>query len=130
MTSPGRTQTPHDLLPRVFNELRKRYLTREGGYTRVTRTEPLNTYDQAEYAILEFVDGPRDSRFMMTAMAVARDRARGVESNALTRLNVDKVTRYAGKKEFEEMVERMGKKWGKAMLQSWEREPAHIVAKQ
>lgn len=104
-------------------------MNREGGYTRVTRTEPLNRYDQAEYAILEFVDGPRDSRFMMTAMAVARDRQRGVETNPLTQMNVDKVTRYAGKEKFEKMVARLQKRWGKALSASWTAEPAHIAAK-
>lgn len=95
----------------------------------MTRTEPLSTYDQAEYAILEFVDGPRDSRFMTTAMTVARDRARGVESNELTKLNVEKVTRYQGKERFEAMVEKMGERWGKALEASWEKAPAHIAAK-
>lgn len=104
-------------------------MNRKGGYTRVTRTEPLNRYDQAEYAILEFVDGPRDSRYMMTAMAVARDRERGVEPNELTRLNIEKVTRYTGKEKFEEMVERLRKRWGKALRASWRDEPAHIAAK-
>ena len=104
-------------------------MNRDGGYTRVTRTEPQNRYDQAEYAILEFVDGPRDSRFMMTAMAVARDRQRGVEPNQLTQLNVDKVTRYTGKEKFEKMVERLQKRWGRALNASWAEEPAHIVAK-
>jgi large subunit ribosomal protein L17 len=106
-------------MPRVFNELRARYQNREGGYTRVTRTDNVNTYDQAEYAILEFVDGPRDSRFMMTAMAVARDRLQGRESCALTMHNVKKVTRYrgdpnvpeSGMQEFEAMVARMMRKY-------------------
>lgn len=124
-----RKQTPHDLLPRVFGELRKRYLSREGGYTRVTRTDGANTYDQAEYAILEFVDGPRDSRYMMTALAVARDQAKGVPSNELTLHNVDKVTRYRGREEFDAMVTRMGKRWGSALAASWEAEPAHVTAK-
>lgn len=105
-------------------------MDREGGYTRVTRTEPQNRFDQAEYAILEFVDGPRDSRFMMTAMAVARDRERGIEPNALTQLNIDKVTRYAGKERFEKMVDKMQKRWGKSLAASWATEPAHVVARQ
>lgn len=95
----------------------------------MTRTEPHNRFDQAEYAVLEFVDGPRDSRFMMTAMAVARDRERGLEPNETTQLNVDKLTRYAGKEKFEQMVERMRKRWGKSLAASWNNEPAHVVAK-
>ena len=104
-------------------------MNREGGYTRVTRTEPLNTYDQAEYAILEFVDGPRDSRYMMTAMAVARDRERGIESNDLTKMNVEKVTRFTGKEKFENTVQRLRKRWGKTLAASWDAEPAHLAAR-
>ncbi len=81
-------------------------MDREGGYTRVVRTEPMNTYDQAESAILEFVDGARDSRFMLTAKAVARDRMLGVEHRDLTRENMEKVTKHRGEAEFEAMVKR------------------------
>ena len=95
----------------------------------MTRTEPLNIYDQAEYAVLEFVDGPRDSRFMMTAMAVARDRARGVESNELTKRNVEKVTRHRGKKAFEQMVAKLKKRWGTSLAANWDADPEHIAAK-
>ncbi|KEZ45239.1 hypothetical protein SAPIO_CDS2711 [Scedosporium apiospermum] len=125
----GMLYTPHALLPRVFGELANRYKDRAGGYTRVTRTEPANIYDQAEYAILEFVDGPRDSRFMMTAMAVARDRARGVESTDITKKNVEKVTRLRGTEEFEKMVNRLKRRWGSALAENWEADPPHIAAK-
>ncbi|KAI1182553.1 ribosomal protein L17 [Nemania serpens] len=104
--------TPHDLLPKVFGELRKRYLERPGGYTRVLRTEPKSTYDQGASAILEFVDGPKDLRYAMTAAAVARDRALGHASNELTRRNRDKVLRYRGpngEKAFDDLVRRIGK---------------------
>lgn len=81
-------------------------MDREGGYTRVVRTEPMNTYDQAESAILEFVDGERDSRFMLTAKTVARDRMLGMEHRDLTRENIEKVTKHRGEAEFEAMVKR------------------------
>jgi len=32
--------TPHDLLPKLFGNLRERYADRPGGYTRVLRIEP------------------------------------------------------------------------------------------
>ncbi|KAL2876052.1 54S ribosomal protein L8, mitochondrial [Colletotrichum sp. CLE4] len=98
--------TPHDLLPKLFGELRTRYSERPGGYTRVLRTEPRSTYDQAPSAILELVDGPRDVRFMMTAKAVANDKDNGHRSTDLTKKNVAKVTRYRqdGKTAFDEMV--------------------------
>ncbi|KAH8170537.1 ribosomal protein l17 domain-containing protein [Sarocladium implicatum] len=98
--------TPDKLLPKLLGELKARYATREGGYTRVVRTEPKNTYDQGESAILELVDGPKDSRFMMTAKTVARDRALGRATTAVTGLNVKKVTQFRGVEEFEKMVER------------------------
>ncbi|GJC85196.1 54S ribosomal protein L8, mitochondrial [Colletotrichum liriopes] len=97
---------PHDLLPKLFGELRERYFERPGGYTRVLRTEPRSTYDQAPSAILELVDGPRDARFMMTAKAVAFDKDSGKRHTELTKKNVSKVTRYRkdGKTAFDDMV--------------------------
>ena len=99
-------QTPHILLPKLFGELRNRYLSREGGYTRVVRTEPKNTYDQGESSILEFVDGPKDSRFMMTAKTVARDRLLGRDATPVTLQNVKKVTQFRGEQDLEDMVQR------------------------
>lgn len=93
-------------MPKVFGELRQRYLEREGGYTRVTRTEPRDKNDQAETSILEFVDGPKDTKFMMTAKTVARDRLLGRVMTPVTEINVKKVTRYHGEQPFEDMVQR------------------------
>ncbi|KKA30929.1 hypothetical protein TD95_004642 [Thielaviopsis punctulata] len=120
--------TPHDLLPKVFGTLKQRYADRAGGYTRVTRTEPHDSYDQAESAVLEFVDGPRDSRFMMTAMAVARDRARNVGSTDITKMNVKKVTRGRSPEEFEKMVQRLLTQYGHSLKQEFK--PEHKVAKE
>ncbi|KAG5979492.1 hypothetical protein E4U55_005098 [Claviceps digitariae] len=102
----GILYTPHILMPKLFGELRERYLNREGGYTRVIRTEPKDTYDQAESSILEFVDGPKDSRFMMTARTLARDRLLGRESTPLTLHNAEKVTKFRDQRDLDEMVER------------------------
>ncbi|KAM0200240.1 hypothetical protein ACHAPA_003423 [Fusarium lateritium] len=102
----GILYSPHTLLPKLLGELRSRYLTREGGYTRVVRTESKNTYDQGESAILEFVDGPKDSRFMMTAKTVARDRMLGKDHTPVTRTNIKKVTQFRGEDPFEEMVKK------------------------
>ncbi|CAJ0539827.1 Ff.00g072470.m01.CDS01 [Fusarium sp. VM40] len=102
----GVLYSPHTLLPKLLGELRTRYLTREGGYTRVVRTESKNTYDQGESAILEFVDGPKDSRFMMTAKTVARDRMLGKDHTPVTRTNIKKVTQFRGEDPFEEMVKK------------------------
>ncbi|KAL7936661.1 putative ribosomal protein YmL8 [Trichoderma chlorosporum] len=102
----GILYTPNLLMPKLFGELRNRYLSREGGYTRVVRTEPKNTYDQGESAILEFVDGKKDSRFMMTAKTLARDRLLGRPSTPVTLQNVKKVTKFRDQKELEDMVQR------------------------
>ncbi|KAH8893164.1 ribosomal protein L17 [Thozetella sp. PMI_491] len=101
--------TPHELLPKLFGELRERYIDRPGGYTRVLRTEPKDTYSQAPSAILELVDGPKDMRFAMTAATVARDRALGKPHTRLTNKNITKTTRYRaqGKEELESLVEKI-----------------------
>lgn len=93
-------------MPKLFGLLKDRYATREGGYTRVVRTEPKNIYDQGESAILELVDGPKDSRFMMTAKTVARDRMLGQQSTPVTLQNVKKVTKFRSEEELEDMVQR------------------------
>ncbi|KAH7011738.1 ribosomal protein L17 [Ilyonectria destructans] len=133
----GILYTPHILLPKLFGELRQRYLPREGGYTRVVRTESKNTYDQGESAILEFVDGPKDSRFMMTAKTVARDRMLGNDHTPVTRLNIKKVTQFRGKEDFEAMVQKFislhaEKEGGKAALEEdtpAEKESARLADK-
>ncbi|KAF3057985.1 54S ribosomal protein L8, mitochondrial [Daldinia childiae] len=101
--------TPHNLLPKLFGELRQRYASRPGGYTRVLRTEPKSRYDQGDSAILELVDGPKDLRFAMTAAAFAREQRLGRPHNALTLLNRQKVTRFrpGGQAAFDEMVKRV-----------------------
>ncbi|KAH6649868.1 ribosomal protein L17 [Chaetomium tenue] len=105
----GILYTPHELLPKLFGELRERYAERPGGYTRVLRTEPKDKYNQAPSAILELVDGPKDMRFAMTAAAVARDRSLGKRHTDLTQKNIAKVTRYRreGREAFEAMVGRV-----------------------
>jgi len=94
----------------LFGPLRERYATREGGYTRVLRIEPLKE-DQAPSAILELVDGPKDIRFAMTARTIARQRERGEEMNEMTKRNMEKVIRYRedGEEELEQMVTKLGK---------------------
>lgn len=98
-------------MPKLFGEIRERYLDRPGGYTRVLRTEPKDKYDQAPSAILELVDGPKDMRFAMTAAAVARDRKLGKPHTELTLKNIAKVTQFRkdGREEFEKMVSKIEK---------------------
>ncbi|KZZ97247.1 50S ribosomal protein L17 [Ascosphaera apis ARSEF 7405] len=85
--------TPEKLLPKVFGPLRERYAQRNGGYTRVLRIPPKKD-DQAPTAILELVDGPKDMRFAMTALTLARRELEGEGINEITNLNIKKVTQY------------------------------------
>ncbi|KAK8215168.1 54S ribosomal protein L8, mitochondrial [Zalaria obscura] len=98
---------PHELVPKLFSTIRKRYRDRPGGYTRVLRIEPIKE-DQAASAILELVDGPKDMRFAMTAKTVARLREEGKDLNEMTQGNITKVTRYMknGENKLESMIKK------------------------
>lgn len=75
------------------------------------RTEPKDKSDQAPSAILELVDGPRDMKFAMTAMTIARCRKEGKALSALTVENIEKVTKFRkdGQKELMALVQRYEK---------------------
>jgi hypothetical protein len=95
------------MVPKLFGPIRERYASRPGGYTRVLRVEPLKE-DQAESAILELVDGPRDMRFAMTAKTLANT-PKEKQFDRMTAENVRKVTRFRenGVETLQAMVERM-----------------------
>jgi large subunit ribosomal protein L17 len=95
------------MVPKLFGPIRERYLTRPGGYTRVLRIEPMKE-DQAESAILELVDGPKDMRFAMTAKTLAR-LPPTKHLNDLTAKNVKRVTQFreGGMSELQGMVQEM-----------------------
>jgi Ribosomal protein L17 len=57
------------LVPKVFQELALRYNDRQGGYTRINKFGRREG-DNAPSAILELVDGPRDTLFEMTARTI------------------------------------------------------------
>lgn len=71
------------------------------------RIEPLKE-DQAPSALLELVDGPKDMRFAMTAMTIAKARSRNQEINDMTAANIMKVTRFRknGEMELEKMAQK------------------------
>ncbi|KAI4616779.1 hypothetical protein J4E83_006359 [Alternaria metachromatica] len=98
---------PNEMVPKLFGPIRERYESRPGGYTRVLRVEPMKE-DQAESAILELVDGPRDMRFAMTAKTLARRPANlGLTPGITT--HVKKVTQFRkdGVDGLRDMVERL-----------------------
>ncbi|KAF2441857.1 ribosomal protein L17 [Karstenula rhodostoma CBS 690.94] len=103
---------PNELVPKLFGPIRDRYLERPGGYTRILRIEPTKE-DQAESAILELVDGPKDMRFAMTAKTLS-NLPETTRMNELTAKNVKKVTQFRqdGVEHLRDMVEKMreGKK--------------------
>jgi large subunit ribosomal protein L17 len=80
------------MVPKLFGPIRRRYADRPGGYTRVLRIEPMKE-DQAESAILELVDGPKDMRFAMTAKILARRPTLSGLSPGVTQ-HVKKVTQF------------------------------------
>jgi large subunit ribosomal protein L17 len=95
------------LVPKLFGPIRERYASRPGGYTRVLRIEPMKE-DQAESAILELVDGPKDMRFAMTAKTLAR-RPPNKGFTPAQAEHVKKVTQFRedGIESLQNMVERM-----------------------
>ena len=96
-------------MSKVFGELRERYASRPGGYTRVLRIEPVKE-DQAPSAILELVDGPKDMRWAITARTIARERERGFMTlTEMTRLNAKKVTQFRGENGADELEEEVAR---------------------
>ena len=95
------------MVPKLFGPIRERYAARPGGYTRVLRIEPMKE-DQAESAILELVDGPKDMRFAMTAKTLAR-LPPNKQFNDMTAKNVKRVTQFRedGMSQLQEMVQQM-----------------------
>lgn len=95
------------MVPKLFGPIRERYLSRPGGYTRILRIEPVKE-DQAESAILELVDSPKDMRFAMTAKTLSR-LPEDKQMNEITAKNVKKVTQFRehGIEQLQSMVQDM-----------------------
>lgn len=98
---------PNEMVPKLFGPIRERYAARPGGYTRVLRIEPMKE-DQAESAILELVDSPRDMRFALTAKALAALPEKKQLTPKIAQ-DVHKVTRFRsdGIQQLRDMVETM-----------------------
>jgi len=97
---------PNELVPKLFGPIRERYLERPGGYTRVLRIEPLKE-DQAESAILELVDGPKDLHFAMTAKALSRLPPRKLSHRQATHVKKATQFRKDGMETLQYMIKRM-----------------------
>lgn len=103
-----------ETIPKLFKDLRLRYADRKGGYTRVIRLEP-RLGDNADQAIVELVDGPREMKLWLTARVVARLQQQNLPIDPLTQTNVDKLIklRKGGKEEFDKVVEIVKKEFYK-----------------
>lgn len=117
---------PDRFLPKVFGQLAKRYAERPGGYTRVLLQESMKK-DQAKSAVLSLVDGPKDMRFSMTALALRREWEENLPRHPLTEVNVRKVTRFrkGGMEALEKEVQHLTDKkerYEKQDREDWEKE--------
>jgi large subunit ribosomal protein L17 len=67
--------------------------------------------DQADSAILELVDGPRDMRFALVARTLAYRMRNKLPLNDLTKLNVKKVTQFRqdGAQQLKELTEKFSR---------------------
>ncbi|EPX75345.1 ribosomal protein subunit L8 [Schizosaccharomyces octosporus yFS286] len=98
---------PKSTLKKVFEVLLPRYSQRRCGYTRVLRLPP-RYGDNAPQAILEWVDGSKDTRFHMTAKAVGVALAHNRDLHPMTQVNMEKVLMFRknGRQEFDQLVEK------------------------
>lgn len=58
-------------MPKLFDELAPRFANRQGGYTRIQRIGK-RYGDNAPMAILEYIDGPTDTKKEMLTSTLAR----------------------------------------------------------
>ncbi|WRT67965.1 ribosomal protein L17 [Kwoniella shivajii] len=72
MIDPEDFVAPKSLLPKLFNDLSKRYESRPGGYTRILKFGKRQG-DNAPHAIVTLVDGPRDVKFELLARTVGKE---------------------------------------------------------
>lgn len=92
---------------KVLEELSQRYSDRTHGFTRIIKLEPRLGEDKAPMSVLELVDSDFEIKFWYTAKIVARLELQGLQVDALTQHNVDKLTqfRFNGQARFREAVE-------------------------
>ncbi|KAG5440916.1 hypothetical protein PCK2_000071, partial [Pneumocystis canis] len=84
---------PKETIPKLCDVLRKRFSNRPGGYTRVLRLPPRKS-DSAPMAVLEYVDGPKDTRFLMIVKTIIRNKDLNQTMSKMTMKNIKKVTRF------------------------------------
>ncbi|CCJ28216.1 unnamed protein product [Pneumocystis jirovecii] len=88
---------PKITIPKLYGILKKRFSERHGGYTRVLKL-PSRKSDSAPMAVLEYVDGPKDIRFLMSAKTIAYSKDSNLEKSKITIKNIQKTTRFQKEK--------------------------------
>ncbi|KAG4302051.1 hypothetical protein PCANB_001942 [Pneumocystis canis] len=84
---------PKETIPKLYEVLKKRFSDRPGGYTRVLRL-PSRKSDSAPMAVLEYIDGPKDTRFLMIVKTIIRNENLNQRMSKMTIKNIKKVTRF------------------------------------
>ncbi|KAG5520155.1 hypothetical protein PMAC_001231 [Pneumocystis sp. 'macacae'] len=84
---------PKVTIPKLYEILKKRFSERSGGYTRVLRLPPRKS-DSAPMAILEYIDGPKDIRLLMTAKTMINIEDSNIKTSKITMKNIEKVTHF------------------------------------
>lgn len=92
---------------KVIEELAGRYPRRQTGFTRVIKLEPRLGEDNAPMSVLELVDSDYEIKFWYTAKIVARLEIQDLALDDITKLNVEKLTKFRndGENKFREAVE-------------------------
>ncbi|KAG4305110.1 hypothetical protein PORY_001280 [Pneumocystis oryctolagi] len=84
---------PEETIPKLYKIFKKRFSKRSGGYTRVIKLPPRKS-DSAPMAILEYIDGPKDTLFFMTAKTILRNEDLNKKMSEITLKNIKKTTQF------------------------------------
>ncbi|EMR09883.1 ribosomal protein L17 [Pneumocystis murina B123] len=80
---------PEKTIPKLRKIVSERFLERPGGYTRVLKL-PSRKSDSAPMAVLEYIDGPKDTRFLMTVKTMINNEKLKKEISEKTMKNIKK----------------------------------------